>query len=160
MILLTLDGAAETYWPTHPLLAAGLRYLREADLMALPVGKHPIPFFDTKDLFVIADAYDTRSAQTQVWESHRVYGDIQVVLTGEERHGWLPRSNAPPVKTPHDTARDVAFYEVSPTLEAGAEFIRLEPGRAVVFFPEDIHSPGLMIGSPKPIRKIVVKFRV
>jgi len=154
VILVTLDDAADAYASTHLRLAAGLAFLRQTDLNALPLGKNPVPGFAMEDLFVGVDQYDTRKPEAQVWESHRVYGDIQVVANGCEKVGWVALAHAPKVKTEYQP--DVMFYEVP----AKADYFELAPGRAAVFFPHDIHAPCLMIDSPKPVRKIVVKFRI
>jgi len=156
VILLPLDASIDAYAACHPRLAAGLRFVRETDLLALPLGKNPVPGFALEDLFVGVDQYDTRLPAAQVWESHRVYGDIQVVAQGAERVGWVPTAAHPPVKTDYLPERDVMFYEVP----AKADYFELAPGRAAVFFPHDIHAPCLAIGEPRPVRKIVVKFRL
>ena len=79
-----------------------------------------------------------------------------MVAQGAENVGWVPTAAKPAVKTDYLPERDVMFYEV-PTK---ADYFELAPGRAAVFFPHDIHAPCLMIGEPKPVRKIVVKFRL
>ncbi len=158
MILTTLDEAADAYATTHPRLAAGLAFLRRADLHALPKGKNPVPGFDLEDLAVIVDAYDTRRPEAQIWESHRAYGDIQVVVEGAERVGWIALHSAPAVTTPY--APDAALYAVPEQEGRTPCYFTLEPGLAAVFFPHDVHAPCLMIGAPKPVRKIVVKFRL
>lgn len=160
MILLPLDSSVDAYLNTHPRLAAGLRFLREADLPALPLGKNPVPGFALEDLFVGVDQYDTRRPEAQVWESHRIYGDIQVVAAGAERVGWVPTAAQPPIKTDYLPERDVMFYDVPEKSGIRADYFELAPGRAAVFFPHDIHAPCLMLGEPKPVRKIVVKFRL
>lgn len=160
VILLPLDASIDAYAACHPRLAAGLRFVRETDLLALPLGKNPVPGFALEDLFVGVDQYDTRLPAAQVWESHRVYGDIQVVAQGAERVGWVPTAAKPPVKTEYLPERDVMFYEVPEKSGLRADYFELAPGRAAVFFPHDIHAPCLMIGQPQPVRKIVVKFRL
>lgn len=74
-------------------------------------------------------------------------------MQGEETIGWsIGKEGLQPDK-PYDTEKDFCLYGEVP----GETLIRLAPGMFAVFFPEDIHRPGLCESAPGTIRKIVVK---
>ncbi|HMM39802.1 MAG TPA: YhcH/YjgK/YiaL family protein [Desulfovibrio sp.] len=87
------------------------------------------------------------------FESHRVYADVQMVVRGEERCGWVPREGLT-CDGDYDPDKDVAFHRVP---AAGAETFGLRPGLFVVFFPGDAHMPQL--GGPGSVLKAVAKIR-
>ena len=43
--------------------------------------------------------------------------------------------------------------------ECDVEFVGLKPGNFAVFFPNDIHSPGVMKEKPVKCRKVVMKIK-
>ncbi|HET6426472.1 MAG TPA: YhcH/YjgK/YiaL family protein [Planctomycetaceae bacterium] len=131
-----------------PGIAAALRYLQSVDLTALPDGKVEI---DGPRLIANVARYQTKRPDQAVWESHRKYIDVQYVVTGVERIGYVPLENAPPVQSPYNDAKDVIFYE------PGCDSFTLRAGQFAVFYPEDIHAPSLADGEPSPVLKVVMK---
>jgi YhcH/YjgK/YiaL family protein len=108
------------------------------------------------DLFVIVDSYDTKARDTAKLETHRKYADIQVLLSGSECFEVFPKEGLP-VREPYNPETDAEFYQVP--VKTCAK-ITMEPGRFIVFFPEDAHMPCLMTGSsPQPVKKVVIKLR-
>lgn len=82
-----------------------------------------------------------------------MYIDIQYVVEGVERMGYVNRSYARE-RTPYDADRDVAFYE------PGEDYLTVRAGVVAIFGPEDVHSPSVAAGAPSPVRKIVIKAAV
>jgi YhcH/YjgK/YiaL family protein len=130
-----------------PRLNQALEYLRATDLTAIPLGRHEI---DGDRLFALVQEYTTRAPSDCVWESHRQYVDVQYVVTGVERMGYMHIAQARE-REPYDSARDVAFYE------PGQDFITLPAGMLAVFGPEDVHAPCGAAGAPRLVRKVVIK---
>jgi YhcH/YjgK/YiaL family protein len=137
--------------PEIPHLAArlrqGLEWLRTTDVGALPAGRHDI---DGDRLYALVQQYTTRSPDECRWEAHRMYADIQYVVSGVERIGHAPLADAHE-REPYDGARDVAFFE------PGDEFVVLHPGMFAIFLPEDVHAPCGAADKPAAVRKIVLK---
>ena len=101
--------------------------------------------------------YKTKLPEQAVWESHRKYIDVQFVAGGHEQFGHVLLANAPKIKTPYNEERDVIFYE------PGAETFDAPMGMFMIFYPDDIHAPGLAIGNPptaSEVVKVVVKVAV
>ena len=132
-------------------IAAALRYLQAVDFTALPDGKVEI---DGPRLIANVARYRTKLPEQAVWESHRRYIDVQYVVTGEERIGYVPLENAPPVQSPYNEAKDVIFYE------PGRDTFTLRAGQFAIFYPEDIHAPSLADGEPREVLKVVMKVAV
>lgn len=107
-----------------------------------------------KDLYASVASYETRSGGDP--EAHRIYVDVQCLLSGAEAVGWLPARSLQ-VKTPYDPARDIEFYDVRRKEQSR---ILLRPGLFAVFFPWDAHAPGLMAGDAAGrVKKVVVKIK-
>jgi biofilm protein TabA len=128
-------------------LRQGLQWLRTTDVGGLATGRHDI---DGDRLFALVQQYTTRSPHELRWEAHRMYADIQYVVSGVERIGHAPLAAAHE-REPYDAARDVAFFE------PGEEFVVLHPGMFAIFLPEDVHAPRGAAGKPAVVRKIVLK---
>ena len=150
MILDHLSRAAR-YHDAAPGLTAALEFLRTLDIAKLVDGRNPI---DGDRLFAMLNRYRTKPHAQAVWESHRKYLDVQYVVSGTEWMGYVPLERAPAVKIPYDVGRDVQFYE------PGSDGVVMTAGQFAVFYPEDIHAPGLMTGHAVDVVKIVVKVDV
>jgi YhcH/YjgK/YiaL family protein len=133
-----------------PRLKQALDYLRRTDLAAVPLGRVDL---DGDRLFALVQEYTTRTAENCAWESHRRYIDVQYVVDGTERMGYLNIASARE-REAYDAARDVAFYE------PGEDYITIETGMLAIFGPEDVHAPCGAAGKPRPVRKIVIKAAV
>lgn len=127
-------------------LYKGLKFLKETDVAALPVGRYEI---DGDTVFALVQAYETHLPEECRWEAHYKYTDIQYVVEGSERMGWKTLDGV--VKTEDCPEDDVYFFESD-----GDHFV-LHAGQLAVFTPQDAHRPGMAVDGPAPIKKIVVK---
>ncbi|HDH52856.1 MAG TPA: DUF386 family protein, partial [Nitrospirae bacterium] len=75
----------------------------------------------------------------------------QYLVKGSELMGYVPLSDQA-VSVEYDDEGDVAFFE------GHSLFVKLDKGMFVIFFPEDLHMPG--IGDGDPVRKVVVKVKI
>ncbi|HEY0023291.1 MAG TPA: YhcH/YjgK/YiaL family protein [Longimicrobium sp.] len=150
MILTTLAESA-AYEVLGSRVATGLRWLREMD-PANGDGRHAI---DGEEVFALVSSYQTGPATEKRFESHRVYVDLQYVVSGSERILHAP-VDALAVETPYDPAADIAFY-AEPLF---ASSLLMRPGDLAVFHPGDGHKPGCMAGGRHEVKKVVVKVRL
>jgi YhcH/YjgK/YiaL family protein len=130
-----------------PRLREALEWLRATDLRAISAGRHAI---DGDNLFALVQEYTTRNAGDCRWEAHRMYTDVQYVVSGSERMGFSNISDARELEG-YDAARDVAFFE------PGEDFITVHAGMFAIFTPDDVHAPCGAAGKPATVRKIVMK---
>ena len=148
MILDRLEQS-DLYAPLHPLLPKAFAFLRETDLLALPLGRHEV---DGEDIFAIAAREPARSREQARLEAHRKYIDIQVVLAGIDEMGWKPRSRCTSPDVPYDADADIEFFADPPDA-----WVAVDAGAFAVFFPGDAHAP--LVGESE-IHKVVVKVAV
>jgi biofilm protein TabA len=143
-------GNADRYRSVHPLFAKCFAFLRETDLVALPIGRQPLG--DTGAIVIVGEALPKTQAAACL-EGHRAFIDIQCVVMGEEQIGYAPRAQCR--EKSNDEAKD--FQE----LEGAPEPLTLRQGCFAIYFPEDAHQPGIGTGLwTAPIRKIVIKVPV
>ncbi|MCA1759205.1 MAG: YhcH/YjgK/YiaL family protein [Bacteroidales bacterium] len=127
------------------------RFLSEQNLAELEKGRYEL---EGADLFVNVDEYVTRNEEDVLFEAHKKYTDIQVLISGEEKIGVLPLDETT-VTIPYDEEKDIMF------LTAESENYRIAaPGTFFLFFPDDAHRPTVKSAENIPARKIVVKVRI
>ena len=87
------------------------------------------------------------------YEAHIKYADVQFLLAGSEDIRCCPIEFLEPAGE-YDEASDCRFYVAQP----GSGFaLRLGAGYFAVLFPDDGHMPGLAVGEPGAVKKVVVK---
>jgi len=107
-------------------------------------------------VFAVEQSYHTKPRAEGFFESHRRHIDVQVVVTGGEAIEVIDAARSA-VQVPYDAERDFTHHADA----AGATLARLEAGDVAVFFPTDVHMPGLRSGAaPVLVRKTVVKVPV
>jgi YhcH/YjgK/YiaL family protein len=133
----------------HRLFPRAFEFIRNTDLLALPVGRHPIV---GEDLFVIVEQLPGRERSAAQLECHRRYIDIQLVLEGVDEMGWKPLVDCHQPVSEYSDERDIQFFHDTP-----ATWIAVPPGTFCIFFPEDTHAPLVSTGN---IRKLIFKIVV
>jgi len=128
----------------------GFRFLEENNLNEFPEGKHEIA---GDDVYVIISSYVTKDQKQSNPEAHKTYADIQYIITGSEIIGYDYFGEHKVFKE-FDTEKDFMLYN-----EVKGSIV-MEEGSFAVFFPEDIHQPGLILDKPENVKKAVVKVRL
>lgn len=124
-------------------------FVAENDLLTMEQGTYEL---DGESLFVINTEIDGKKAEDAVLEGHEKYIDIQLLLDGSEAFGWKAKEDATTISQAYDAEKDLVFYA-----DEADEIINMQAGQFMVFFPEDLHAPGISEGS---IRKVIAKVRV
>jgi YhcH/YjgK/YiaL family protein len=135
-------------------LYRAIEYIGSTDFSHVENGQYEL---DGKRMVSIVNRYKTKTAENAIWESHRKYVDVQFVAGGRERFGHVPLENAPAVQTPYNEEKDVIFYD------SGINTFDAPAGTFMIFYPDDIHAPGLAVGTPPApgdVVKVVVKVAV
>jgi YhcH/YjgK/YiaL family protein len=125
-------------------------FLSTTNLDSLSLGNHEI---DGKNVFAIVSEYTSKNPEDAQYESHKIYTDLQSVISGEEYMGLSDLSSTT-VKTPYSDEKDIAFYTTS-----AAKQLLAKPGTFFIFFPDDAHSPGRKVDENRVVRKIVIKVK-
>lgn len=148
MIHSTLDESAR-YESLHPRFKEVFDYIKSHDLRSMAPQRIEL---QGDNLFINRIEAPSNPQEAQPIEAHEAYIDIQVLLEGRERIGWLPRAKCLTPRAPYDAEKDIIFYEEQPT-----NYVDLLPGEFVILFPEDGHTP--FIGDGSTISKLIVKVR-
>lgn len=148
MILDSL-GNAGLYESINSRFKMAFDFLRNTDLLALPIGKIEL---DGSDLFVNVVDIIGKTAETARMETHNNYIDIQIPVTAAETMGWIAGNKLNQVTDPYNVEKDITFFA-----DKASNFIKVQPFEFAIFFPEDGHQPGISEGQYK---KIIIKVRV
>lgn len=146
-----LDRLALEYTQVPDRWEKAFDLLKSLDFNAMEAGKHEV---DGDYLFFMVNHYVTKPAGEVPFEAHRTYADIQYVFEGEELIGVAPLE-AGMETVPYSPEKDIAFYTVKESV-----IHRAAPDTILVYFPEDLHQPGVMAGVPKPVKKVVIKVKL
>lgn len=144
MIFCKLDRL-DRYRGLSPHMDTAIRFLKEQDLGALPMGKTVI---DGENVFV--NRFDYETGPEAITEGHLRYIDIHVVIGGEEQVGVADVADLCEIERAE--AEDYIGFR-GPFQSTCI----LRPGDVLVTFPEDAHSPKRQNGSPCHVKKAVVK---
>jgi YhcH/YjgK/YiaL family protein len=131
-------------------LNKGFEFLRNTDFESLKPGKLEIV---GDDVYALVSEYATKDPQDCLPEAHRIYIDIQYIVSGREAIGYVTLDNQQ-ILSEYNPEKDIAFYS------GETSTIVLESGTFAVFFPQDIHRPGMQIDSPEKVKKVVVKVKI
>ena len=147
MIVDSFDYIA-CYKGLHPNLDKAIDWLNSHTLDALENGKTII---DGENVFVNVMDADLRDADGAAFEYHRHYADLQIDLTGGE--GWGYET---------DPGSEVEPYQpdIGKKDSEDAVFGALGEGRFVLFFPGELHKPGVARPGCAHVRKVVIKIRM
>lgn len=114
-------------------------------------GRHEI----NSDDYMNVECYNTKSPAEGLFESHKKFTDIQIILQGCERIDFTGIDDLT-VKIEYNETKDIVFYEKSESSQ-----LLLNEGEFAVFYPYEAHMPQLWAGSQSgAVKKAVVKIKV
>ncbi len=141
---------SKLYYGINQRIDTALDFLQNNDLAKVEPGRYEL---DGDNIYYLVQEYQSKQPEAAKWESHQKYLDIQYVLSGTEQIGYA-HINDMEVTQDALEAKDCLYY-------AGeGSMILAKPGTFAVFFPEDVHRPGVMVGQSEPIKKVVVKIKL
>jgi len=138
---------AEFYRGLSPRLSQAFDFLGTTDLSQLPLERIDI---DGDRLYAFVLEYTTKPPEQSLWEAHRKYCDIQLMISGTECMAWnnVEQMN---VTQPYAADKDAVFLDGTGTT------LTVPAGMFTFFAPQDAHMCCLANGTPSTVRKIVVK---
>ncbi|WP_336776208.1 YhcH/YjgK/YiaL family protein [Paenibacillus sp. MMO-58] len=152
MILGLLSGANDPHSGSYAAIEEALQALRQwSEKGEWPEGRLELR---GDSLYISFMSFDTKSQEEQVAEKHEQYLDIHYLIEGSELIGWSPLREGMIPSQPYDKEDDYALYAP----QADEQLLAMKPGMYAVFFPDDVHRPGMGDGSP--IKKAVVKIHM
>ncbi len=141
---------SEHYLNLGKRIARAFDYINSTDFSKIEPGKYEI---DSDSIFAMVNEYETKDIKDCALEAHRKYIDIQYMYSGTELIGVTSLVNQIPVKE-YNQEKDCVFFNEETSL------IKMNAGMFAIFFPGDLHMPGVKENGLSNVKKIVVKVRI
>jgi len=125
-------------------------YLKETDFSKMELGKYEI---DGENIYALVNEYNTKDESEGKLEAHKKYIDVQFVAKGSELMGFAPLENQT-VIDPYNDQNDITF------LNGEKSFTQVNEGMFAIFFPTDVHLPGIKVNEKSYVKKVVIKVKV
>ena len=103
--------------------------------------------------FAIIQEGMTQPQADGLFETHQVYADVQLMLTGQEWMEWQSPEQLDCVR-PYEADADIAQYRGQGSL------VHIPAGVFYYVLPQDAHKPGVYPETATPFRKIVFKIKL
>lgn len=104
--------------------------------------------------YAFITSYKTKPVAEGLYEAHKDYTDVQLILSGSEIIGVMPLDEMYKGECVKPYEYDIELYRVS-----GGNLIELGVGDYLILTPNDAHMPG-MSETPRAMRKLVIKIPV
>ena len=131
-------------------LDTAIRHILSADLSKLTKGRNEI---DGDQAFINRFDYQTMTDEQAIWEGHIQYGDVHVLLSGQELIGVTN------VEMLQETVRkpeeDFVGFE-GPVMS----WFPMTTEDILIVYPEDIHKVKVINGESTLVEKACYKFKV
>jgi len=125
-------------------------YLKETDFSKLELGKYEI---EGDNIFALVNEYNTKDESEGKLEAHKKYIDVQFVSKGSELMGYAPLKNQKVIDE-YNEQNDITFFSGEKT------FTQVDEGMFAIFFPTDVHLPGIKVNEKSFVKKVVIKVKV
>ena len=139
----------ERYLGLSESLDTAIRYLLSADLTKLTKGRNEI---DGDQAFVNRFDYQTMTPEEAIWEGHIQYGDIHVLLSGQEKIGVTNVDML--TETVRKPEEDFVGFEGEVM-----SWFPMTTEDILIVFPEDIHMVKVMDGESTLVEKACFKVK-
>jgi len=132
-------------------LEFAIDYLKKANIAEMEVGKYQVNDF----FYFSIQEYETKLFENCKLESHKIYADIQIVISGEEAIDICPVAGLE-IDTEYNAEKDFSLWK-TPEVMARSE---LRNGSFAVYTPDIAHKPGICINTPSHVKKCVGKVKL
>ena len=107
---------------------------------------------DGDNIYATLFTVDTLPAHEAKLETHRQYADIQYVLEGGEKVGYMLEGGE--VRQLSEYEPDIQFFT------GDWDTLTVRAGMFYIVWPQDYHAPRLACGSVAPTKRLVVKVKL
>ena len=135
----------ELYINLHPLFRAAFEFMESAG------EKEPGTYeIDGKNIYAMVQEYVGKEPNEK-FEAHKKYIDVQYIISGKENMEVTAKNMCQPMSD-YNEEKDAQYY----TCHGLKTKIQAGEGDFAVFYPEDVHKPGIKLNDGT-IKKVVVK---
>ncbi|MBK7630491.1 MAG: YhcH/YjgK/YiaL family protein [Ignavibacteriales bacterium] len=131
-------------------ISKAFTYLKETDFIKMELGKYEI---EGDNVFALVNEYTTKDENEGKLEAHKKYIDVQFVAKGSELMGYAPLENQKVIDE-YNEQNDITFFS------GDKSFTQVNEGMFAIFFPTDVHLPGIKVNESSYVKKIVIKVKV
>ncbi len=110
------------------------------------------------DAYMNLAAYQTHAFQDGLFEAHRQYLDVMVIVEGTETVYVKHTPSLTNITMEYDPKGDALLAKEDHIEDMSA--ILLYPGTFLVLFPDDAHAPGCVYQEASSVKKIIGKVRI
>lgn len=151
LLIYTTHANLHRYLGISAELDKAIDYLKKTNLQSIPLGLTKI---DGEAVYVNCFEYSTVPQADAMWEGHRNYADIHVVLSGQEKIGVSDACVL--TKTTENLEDDFVGYT-----GAVQTWFSMNKNQILIVFPEDIHMVRVQQENKmEHVHKMVIKVRV
>jgi YhcH/YjgK/YiaL family protein len=150
-VILDIIKNYKHYEKMSPLIVRALQIAAQTDFEKLQDGKYEV---DSDKLFYIVQRYKTKPPSDKI-EAHRKYIDIQFLVKGSERIGYMPANDLKQA-VEYNPEKEVEFFQAPKNIT----FLNMTKGYFAIFCPSDAHMPGCQVYKPDEVLKVVFKVKV
>ena len=156
MILDSLKNC-DLYTSCHRDFSLAFEILKGAIQDNLPPAKYELGDTEKEVFFTVSvQEYETKSRDEGKFEAHQDYIDIQYIVSGTEEMEVCDLAFSGAL-TEYNKDKDVQFF----VPKEKTTYLTLRAGDCAIFFPHDVHKPGISPeGEKKFVKKIVVKVKI
>ena len=131
-------------------LDIAIRHILSADLTKLAKGRNEV---EGDRVFINRFDYQTMTPEEAIWEDHIQYGDIHVLVSGQEKIGVTN------IEALTETVRKVDEDFVG--FEGDVEvWFPMTTEDILIVYPEDVHMVKVILGESTLVEKACYKFKV
>ena len=141
---------ADQYQKNKEKWDAAYEFLSTKDLQNLPEGRYEV----AEGTFANVQSYETKDSNR--FEAHRKFIDIQVVISGEEDIAVSNLEDLVDEVVPYDEGKDIGFHATS---SKSTKYIA-DAKNFLILFPTDAHAPCLSREQKSLVKKVVIKMPV
>lgn len=140
---------ASLYDGAHPSLSYAFALAASVSDASVPTGKYE----GENGVYVVKSTYTTKACEGKAtYEAHREYIDLQILLDGEE---CILVSDLDDCEVTKPYEPDCLLGVIRDG--AAEQALALRASSFAILYPTDAHAPGLALGEPTEVVKLVVK---
>ena len=133
---------------------SALEIISKTNFTSIDDGKFEL---EADDFFYFLITYKTKgNINEAAAESHRKYIDFHYIIYGEEVMGYAGSVDSKLITADYNEEKDVELFNCI----SGENFFILRKDMFVLFYPFEIHRPGLSSKEMRSVRKMVFKIKV
>ena len=150
MIIDKIENAS-LYFAISDRIKIAFDYLQNTDFLNIKLGKHEIL---GDDVYAMVFEYETKEVDVNKLEAHKKYIDIQYIVKGEEKVG-VSVLYEQGLFEKYNQEDDYHLF-----IDNEMSQVVLKKGLFAIFFPDDLHLPGLKNINKQQVKKVVLKVKI